>query len=46
LLESVQKVKTRIIAADYSNGETIYDDIRNKLRGLDIGVLGELFLYK
>ncbi|XP_060561787.1 very-long-chain 3-oxoacyl-CoA reductase-like isoform X2 [Ruditapes philippinarum] len=38
-IESAQKVKTRIIAADYSNGETIYDDIRNKLRGLDIGVL-------
>ncbi|XP_053384915.1 very-long-chain 3-oxoacyl-CoA reductase-B-like isoform X4 [Mercenaria mercenaria] len=38
-IESAQKVKTKVIAADYSHGTSIYDDIRNKLQGLDIGVL-------
>lgn len=44
-LEAAHKVKTKIIAADYSDGTSIYDDIRNKLQGLDIGVLGECIIF-
>ncbi|XP_052801662.1 very-long-chain 3-oxoacyl-CoA reductase-like isoform X2 [Mya arenaria] len=35
----VSRVKTKTIAADFSQGTSIYDNIRNQLQGLDIGVL-------
>ncbi|KAL5007471.1 hypothetical protein ScPMuIL_016277 [Solemya velum] len=38
-LETVNKVKTMIIVADFSDGFEIYPDIQQKLEGLDIGVL-------
>ncbi|KAL4224488.1 hypothetical protein ACF0H5_015189 [Mactra antiquata] len=38
-IESKNKVKTKIIVADFSHGPGIYDSIKAKLAGLDIGVL-------
>ena len=37
-------MKTRIITADFSSGTSIYDGIRQKLQGLNIGILGRTFL--
>ena len=46
-------MKTQIITADFSNGTSIYDGIRSKLQGLNIGILGrfthenhKIFLYE
>lgn len=38
-IESQYKVKTQIITADFSSGTSIYDGIRQKLQGLNIGIL-------
>lgn len=38
-LESTYSVKTKCIAADFSAGKEIYDDIRKKLQTLDVGIL-------
>lgn len=48
--ESVYKVKTKVIAMDFSGGAEIYDGLDEKLDGLDIGILSMLmekinFLY-
>lgn len=45
-LEAESKVQTRIIAADFSKGTSIYENIRSKLDGLIVGILGKIpFLY-
>jgi len=41
LLEGTARVKTRTIAADFSHGVGIYDNIKKQLQGLDVGVLGK-----
>ena len=35
-------MKTQIIAADFSKGTSIYEGIKSKLQGLNIGILGKL----
>ena len=39
--ENQYKVTTKIIAADFSHGTSIYDGIKHKLQGLSIGILGK-----
>ncbi|XP_031563323.1 very-long-chain 3-oxoacyl-CoA reductase-B-like [Actinia tenebrosa] len=38
-IKSVYKVKTKVIAMDFSGGAEIYDGLDEKLDGLDIGIL-------
>ena len=42
-LESTYGVETEIICVDFSN-DAIYEDVKTKLNGLDIGILGNQFL--
>lgn len=39
-LESKYPVKTKWIAADFSQGIQIYDHIKKELTGIEIGILG------
>ena len=42
-VESTYNVQTKVICVDFSN-DAIYEDVRTKLDGLDIGILGNLSL--
>jgi hypothetical protein len=45
VLESKYHVKTKCVAIDFSAGMEIYDKIAAQLAGLEIGVLGELYVF-
>lgn len=39
-IEAKHPVKTKWIVADFSQGREIYDHIRNELKGIQVGILG------
>lgn len=39
-IESTYPVKTKWIAADFSNGNEIYEHIKKELEGIQVGILG------
>ena len=39
--ESKYPVKTKWIAADFSQGISVYDHIKNELSGIPVGILGK-----
>lgn len=41
LAEKAYKVKTKVISADFTGGNEIYEVIRRELEGLEVGVLGK-----
>lgn len=43
-IESTYPVKTKWIAADFRNGNEIYEHIKNELEGIQVGILGKYFL--
>lgn len=43
LTESLYKVKTKYIVADFSCGKEIYDEIEKQLTGIPVGILGKSF---
>lgn len=40
-IEQKHQVKTKWIAADFSQGRPIYDKLRRELDGIPVGILGE-----
>lgn len=40
-IEQKHQVKTKWIAADFSQGRPIYDKLRQELDGIPVGILGE-----
>lgn len=40
-IEQKHQVKTKWIAADFSQGRPIYDKLRQELEGIPVGILGE-----
>ncbi|KAH8276703.1 hypothetical protein KR018_010891, partial [Drosophila ironensis] len=41
-IENQYKVKTKWIAVDFAKGREIYDEIEKGLKGIDVGILGNL----
>lgn len=39
--ETMYGVKTKIIVADFSKGQFVYEDIERELRDIPVGVLGQ-----
>lgn len=39
--ETMYGVKTKIIVADFSKGQFVYEDIERELRDIPVGILGQ-----
>ncbi len=41
-LEKLYKVKTKVVAIDFTADSSIYDSVKRAIEGLEVGVLGNI----